>query len=30
MNFFDTLNRAVEANDSLVCVGLDPAMAKLP
>ena len=30
MNFFDVLNNAVESNDSLVCVGLDPAMAKLP
>lgn len=30
MNFFETLNLAVDRNDSLVCVGLDPAMAKLP
>lgn len=30
MNFFETLNSAMDRNDSLVCVGLDPAMAKLP
>lgn len=30
MNFWDTLNAAADRNNSLVCVGLDPAMAKLP
>ena len=30
MNFFELLNSAVDRNRSLVCVGLDPAMAKLP
>ena len=30
MNFFESLNSAVDRNRSLVCVGLDPAMAKLP
>jgi orotidine-5'-phosphate decarboxylase len=30
MNFRDKLTRAVDANDSLVCVGLDPDPSKLP
>ena len=30
MNFFERLRHAAECNDSLVCVGLDPALAKLP
>jgi len=30
MNFWKTLDVAVDRNDSLVCVGLDPAMNKLP
>ena len=30
MNFFASLDDAVGRNGSLVCVGLDPAMAKLP
>ena len=30
MNFFESLNSAMRRNDSLVCVGLDPAMKKLP
>lgn len=30
MNFWDALNMAADRNNSLVCVGLDPAMAKLP
>ena len=30
MNFINKLNAAWSANDSLLCVGLDPDMAKLP
>ena len=30
MNFFERLRSAAERNRSLVCVGLDPALAKLP
>ena len=30
MNFFESLNAAVGRNKSLVCVGLDPALKKLP
>lgn len=30
MNFLDKLNKAVEKNNSLVCVGLDPDMSKIP
>ena len=30
MNFFESLNSAMRRNESLVCVGLDPAMKKLP
>ena len=30
MNFFGSLRLAAERNNSLVCVGLDPALAKLP
>lgn len=30
MNFIDTLNGAVDKNDSLVCVGLDSELSKLP
>ncbi len=30
MNFFDKLNRIIEKNNSLLCIGLDPDMDKLP
>lgn len=30
MNFIDRLNAAIARNDSLLCVGLDPDVAKLP
>ena len=30
MNFINKLNAAWTANDSLLCVGLDPDMTKLP
>lgn len=29
-NFFDKLNTAIDANNSLLCVGLDPTIDKLP
>ena len=30
MNFIELLNRAIDKNNSLVCVGLDPVLEKLP